>query len=174
MLVGISVLNCGPSEDPKPTYTVKRGDTLFLIGKAHGVTVDDLKKWNKLDSDLIEVGQPLIVGDGPATPSPRPAPTKPVTSRKSTTSASTGNALRMPEAKPCLAGPKAEELESDEGYTGSKGLEPQAIKTALDSFLPNINECLMSADPTPTTGLVLDFPRCSGFPRMFHDFLRIS
>ncbi|RMH02684.1 MAG: LysM peptidoglycan-binding domain-containing protein [Nitrospirae bacterium] len=42
-------------------YTVKKGDTLYRISREYGVTVDDLKKWNHLDSDLIAIGQKLIV-----------------------------------------------------------------------------------------------------------------
>ncbi|WP_255525120.1 LysM peptidoglycan-binding domain-containing protein [Rufibacter sp. LB8] len=30
----------------------------------HGVTVDDLKKWNKLPDNTVSVGQSLIVGVG--------------------------------------------------------------------------------------------------------------
>src|SRR5699024_1302618 len=42
-------------------YTVKSGDTLSTIGKTHNVSVDQLKTWNNLSSDLIFVGQELSV-----------------------------------------------------------------------------------------------------------------
>ena len=63
----------------------------------------------------------------------------------------------MPKPKPCLDGPDADELTSDDGYTGSKGIEPAVIKSTLDRFLPNINDCLLEHDTLPTTGLLLDF-----------------
>lgn len=42
-------------------YTVNSGDSLLVIGKVYGVSVSNLKKWNHLKSDLIYVGQQLIV-----------------------------------------------------------------------------------------------------------------
>ena len=44
---------------PRPealTHTVVRGDTLGEIATAYGVTVDDLRTWNHIQGDLIEVG----------------------------------------------------------------------------------------------------------------------
>lgn len=44
------------------TYTVKRGDCLSAIAKAHNVTVRDLVEWNKISNpDIINVGQVLKV-----------------------------------------------------------------------------------------------------------------
>ncbi len=51
-------------EEPKSktTYhTVKKGETLAKIADKYDATVSDLKKWNKLKSDTIEIGQKLIV-----------------------------------------------------------------------------------------------------------------
>ncbi|MDP6935175.1 MAG: LysM peptidoglycan-binding domain-containing protein, partial [Myxococcota bacterium] len=42
-------------------YVVVRGDTLFEIARDHGVTVEDLRSWNGLKGDLIEVGQVLSI-----------------------------------------------------------------------------------------------------------------
>ncbi|HKO31996.1 MAG TPA: LysM peptidoglycan-binding domain-containing protein [Nitrospiraceae bacterium] len=43
-------------------HTVKPGETLYRISRQYGVTVDKVRKWNKLPDDIIEVGQKLIVG----------------------------------------------------------------------------------------------------------------
>lgn len=43
------------------TYKVKSGDTLSSIATRHGVSVSDLKKWNKLSSNNIQTGQTLKV-----------------------------------------------------------------------------------------------------------------
>lgn len=59
------------SAKPEPTfssgdpiyYTVVKGDTLFRISREYGVSVSDLKLWNNLDSNLISVGQRLIVSN---------------------------------------------------------------------------------------------------------------
>jgi LysM repeat protein len=43
-------------------HTVKPGETLYRISRQYGVSVDKVRKWNKLPDDIIEVGQKLIVG----------------------------------------------------------------------------------------------------------------
>lgn len=48
----------------KATYTVKSGDTLFDIAKAHKVSVSDLQSWNNKDRrERLKVGETLQVGD---------------------------------------------------------------------------------------------------------------
>lgn len=51
----------GDAAAPPETYTVVSGDTLSKIAQAHSVTVDDLRKWNHLHSDILQVGQELVV-----------------------------------------------------------------------------------------------------------------
>jgi hypothetical protein len=43
-------------------HIVKPGETLYRISRRYGVSVDKIKKWNKLPDDIIEVGQKLVVG----------------------------------------------------------------------------------------------------------------
>jgi LysM repeat protein len=49
-----------PASAPS-TYRVKRGDTLTSIAARFNVTVNDLKKWNKLTSTRLDVGQKLAL-----------------------------------------------------------------------------------------------------------------
>lgn len=42
-------------------YTVKKGDNLYSIARANGLTVAELKKINNLKSDNLQVGQKLVV-----------------------------------------------------------------------------------------------------------------
>ena len=63
------------------TYTVQSGDYLIKIASKHNITLAQLKEWNGLTSDLIRIGQVLVVSQGsvpapaPAAPSaPAPAP----------------------------------------------------------------------------------------------------
>lgn len=46
-------------------YTVKSGDTLYIIALKYGVTVGDLKKSNNLVSDIIYPGQVLVIPSSP-------------------------------------------------------------------------------------------------------------
>ncbi len=43
------------------TYIVQRGDSLYSISTAYGVSVDDLKRANNLSSDVLSIGQLLII-----------------------------------------------------------------------------------------------------------------
>ena len=67
-----------PAPAPQPNnnlYTVKNGDSLFFIARDHGITVDALKAANNLTSDVIFVGQQLIIpGQAPSQPAPAPPP----------------------------------------------------------------------------------------------------
>ncbi|RKZ34096.1 hypothetical protein DRQ33_02885 [bacterium] len=48
--------------DKKVVHTVKSGESLWLIARKYGVTVADIKKQNKLNSDKLSVGQKLTIG----------------------------------------------------------------------------------------------------------------
>jgi LysM repeat protein len=56
-------------------YSVKRGDTISSIASTFGSTIDGIRAANQLDSDLISIGQDLIVPVGSWTPTPTIAPT---------------------------------------------------------------------------------------------------
>jgi len=58
-----------------PTYTVKRGDTLYQIALDHGLDYRELAAWNNIDNvNVIRVGQVLVLaapgGEGGATTAP--------------------------------------------------------------------------------------------------------
>ncbi len=69
-----SPVNAAPPHGAPETYIVKAGDTLFSIALRFHTTVDALKKLNGLTSDLIVVGQKLVVptADGTAAPATPP------------------------------------------------------------------------------------------------------
>ncbi len=54
-----------PSSDviplPDNIYVVKTGDTLYSIARELGISVSELKALNNLDSDILSVGQELII-----------------------------------------------------------------------------------------------------------------
>ena len=56
-----------------PTYTVKKGDTLYFIALDHGQDYKDIAAWNNIENaDRISVGQVLKVGP-PNGAAPTPA-----------------------------------------------------------------------------------------------------
>src|SRR5699024_4016107 len=64
---------------PTPTYyTVKSGDYLWKIATQYGITVKQLKSWNKLTSNYIYSGDKLAVTDPTnVTTATTPEPEKP-------------------------------------------------------------------------------------------------
>jgi len=60
------------------SYTVRSGDTLYMIAQRFGVTVADLRTANNLHSDLLMIGQVLTIPGKGTSPSPsnpsNPAP----------------------------------------------------------------------------------------------------
>ncbi len=42
-------------------HTVRAGEFLQLIGQRHGVSVNQLRQWNNLRTDVLQIGQELIV-----------------------------------------------------------------------------------------------------------------
>ena len=56
-----TVLEEVPEEETGEYYTVVSGDTLYSIANKYGLTVDELKSLNNLSSNLLSVGQRLLV-----------------------------------------------------------------------------------------------------------------
>ena len=60
------------------TYLVKAGDTLWGIASRYGVTVNNLRLWNHLTTDILQIGMELKLI--PTTPTPPPVdPEQPIT-----------------------------------------------------------------------------------------------
>ena len=51
----------GGSSSPSNTYVVKSGDNLYSIARKFNVSVDSIKSKNNLKSNLLSVGQTLII-----------------------------------------------------------------------------------------------------------------
>ncbi|WP_066510165.1 LysM peptidoglycan-binding domain-containing protein [Rufibacter sp. DG15C] len=58
-------------------HTVLPKQTLYAISRLHQVSLDNLKKWNKLTENTVEIGQELIVGTGDK-PNAQAAAKKPI------------------------------------------------------------------------------------------------
>jgi LysM repeat protein len=133
-----------------PTITVVKGDTLSKLARAHGVTVAQLKEWNGLRSDTIEIGQILVLkleSPAEATAAP-PSPTKTPKRRAKgltvrapdTPQAAAPAAFTMPPANPGLAGPT--DVEGDEGMVASAGLGLDEVRSSMNTFIQHTARCL--------------------------------
>ncbi|KHE67842.1 LysM domain-containing protein, partial [Halobacillus sp. BBL2006] len=58
----------GTSVFADQTYKVSSGDTLWGISMKHSTTVSKLKSWNNLNTDLIFIGQQLVVNKSSTAP----------------------------------------------------------------------------------------------------------
>jgi len=48
-------------KDDRPSYTVKKGDTLYSISRKFNLSVADLKAYNNLNSNTLSIGQVLFL-----------------------------------------------------------------------------------------------------------------
>ena len=66
----------------KPNYkiihTIQAGETIYRVSKIYNVSVDNLKQWNNLTENTVEIGQELMIMGGVTKPAvyTEPAPTK--------------------------------------------------------------------------------------------------
>jgi membrane-bound lytic murein transglycosylase D len=62
LVVGEAVKTAEVADVPGSTaYRIRRGDTLTTIARRFGVSVEELRRWNRIDSDRIVVGQSITV-----------------------------------------------------------------------------------------------------------------
>ncbi len=104
-----------PSATTKATgdgisHTVKSGESLFLLAKMYGSSIEELVQWNGLTSNNIKVGQTLQVGRAATTTAA--ASTNPIAATTTTTTAptTTTSEVEVKEVKsePTVSVPAAE------------------------------------------------------------------
>lgn len=80
----------------KTYYTVKSGDSVWLIADKYGISMSDLVKWNNIKNNLIFPGQKVIVknGGGTSNRSTNTTPSKPANNTNS--NATSNNAASQP------------------------------------------------------------------------------
>jgi LysM repeat protein len=60
--------------DPRKQHIVEKGETMYAVSRKYGVTVEQIKQWNNLTADGLQLGQKLWVSaavDSPANPQPK-------------------------------------------------------------------------------------------------------
>jgi LysM repeat protein len=84
LMVSVSILlpfgeNVAQASAQPLTHVIQKGDTLYKISAKYKVSVDNLKKANKLNSNTIYAGKRLVIpGQSAPTPAPKKAVAKPV------------------------------------------------------------------------------------------------
>jgi peptidoglycan lytic transglycosylase D len=59
-------LNADSRADGRVTVTVRRGETLAMIASRHGVTAEEIRRWNRLGSSTVRRGTRLKIRTGDA------------------------------------------------------------------------------------------------------------
>jgi membrane-bound lytic murein transglycosylase D len=81
--------------DTKPNYkiihTIQAGETIYRVSKIYNVSVDNLKQWNNLTENTVEIGQELVIMGGITKPTVYAEPTPTKTYSSTTVSSSSGN-----------------------------------------------------------------------------------
>lgn len=80
LLAGLLLLPCTPSpaeakavSSAPQVHVVKQGDSLYEIGRRHGLTVNELKRLNGLSSSRLKIGQKLALTRAAAPPTSQAA-----------------------------------------------------------------------------------------------------
>ena len=106
------------AEETATTYTIEAGDTLFAIANQFNVTVDNLKAWNNLSSDLIIAGKTISVAEISATAAVtvEEAPAEEAAAPAEEISAPAVEEVEAAEAAPAESAPApaAEEVQTEE------------------------------------------------------------
>ncbi|MGA3677588.1 3D domain-containing protein [Lysinibacillus agricola] len=93
--------NLGKKDDTKNEKSSKdqhhivHGDTLFSIARENGVSVEKLKEWNNLTSDVIYVGELLATKASAAKPKTTVSETKKVATTSNTKQVTTSNTKQV-------------------------------------------------------------------------------
>jgi LysM repeat protein len=99
------------NENGNKLHTVEAKQTLYSISRMHNVSLEDIKKWNNLTADQVNIGSVLVVGKGHATASKSPIyvpetdeeMTKPVEKESDATSTAVASTVSEPvSAQPAV------------------------------------------------------------------------
>ncbi|MGX4687335.1 LysM peptidoglycan-binding domain-containing protein [Vagococcus sp. JNUCC 83] len=119
------------------THIVKSGDTLYGIGLRYNASINDIKKWNNLSSDVIYVGQSLKINSTGKTTEKSTSTVGTSTTQGSYTvkSGDTLYKIAMANKTTVQAVKKANNLSSDFIYVGQQLTLPTATSGATSKNL---------------------------------------
>jgi membrane-bound lytic murein transglycosylase D len=115
----ITSMGAKSAYEGRQTVTVKRGETLAMIAERHGVTVQDIMRWNRLKSPRVRRGTRLKIRAAESTPASSATPT----------ATPTAAASSPPSAVETLAAAaaKVEAAHEDSEQVASVNLEPAPV-----------------------------------------------
>ncbi|AKQ73390.1 LysM peptidoglycan-binding domain-containing protein [Bacillus licheniformis] len=139
--------------EEKKQYTIKKGDTLWKIAQKFGVSVNDLKNWNNIKSDIIYPNTSITV-DGQATVqavAAQPAETKPAVQKEAKVEKAAPAPAPKQEKEPAsrsnVSQSTAKELTvTATAYTANDGGMTGVTATGID-LKANKNAKVIAVDP---------------------------
>lgn len=139
--------------EEKKQYTIKKGDTLWKIAQKFGVSVNDLKNWNNIKSDIIYPNTSITV-DGQATvqaAAAQPAETKPAVQKEAKVEKAAPAPAPKQEKEPAsrsnVSQSTAKELTvTATAYTANDGGMTGVTATGID-LKANKNAKVIAVDP---------------------------
>ena len=125
-------------EDGK--YTVRSGDSLWLIARRFGVKSADLTLWNNLSSDRLQVGQVLTLKGTPAPAAPAPAPA--VVPAAAPVPAPAVEEPLLPPVEPAPAPAETEEKVAQWDYFNHTAAENETLQSIADMYETTVEDLL--------------------------------
>ena len=138
-----------PETDPRPEfYTVKKGDTLYLIALDHGLDYKELAEWNGIENpNVIRIGQQLRLRAPASTVVTAPLKTPPKVEGRPVG----GAAPAVAANEAVKSQPKAVKVPySDQALAQLSGQAQPSSKPAVGpTVIPPVVPPVAKADPTP-------------------------
>lgn len=130
----------------KKQHTVSKGETLSSIAKQYGISVEELKKANKLSSDNISVGKTLIIPSKPidATTTPN------TNSNENTQTGTSGNSANS-NTNASQNNSNGQTGSSNSNQNQNSGAQGTSSNGSGTNTAATNNETGMPAQPKPTS-----------------------
>jgi len=138
-----------PETDPRPEfYTVKKGDTLYVIALDHGLDYKELAEWNGIENpNVIRIGQQLRLRAPASTVVTAPLKTPPKVEGRPVS----GAAPAVAANEAVKSQPKAVKVPySDQALAQLSGqAQPPSKPAVAPSVIPPVVPPVAKADPAP-------------------------
>ena len=133
--------NTDPVNNSIIKYAVHGGETLFGIAKKFGSTVDELKEWNHLHDNTVQIGQILIVSKIPSTDVPDVIPENKTEVKTADHNVKDTNAGNIPDVKSeSSVSTKSEEINPVKKNVDTAAKEPGKPEKAVAVSMAEVQE----------------------------------